>query len=119
MATPLPVLTVDAYGITDRRREPSFASWEDIHDVYLGTAGRYYTLCIRFRSGATAKRYVGRFLRLRQVVMRLYGLGDWNLSLWLLNRSRADILSTVQMHQRAFVAGKVIRRESSPRHPAF
>ncbi len=112
-----PVLVVDEHGITDNRREPSFASWEDIHDVHLGVGGRYYTLCIRFRSGLTARQYVGRFFRLRQILMRFYVLGDWNLSLWLLGRSRTDIFHAAQMHRRAYIARKVIRRKPTP-HPA-
>ena len=112
-----PVLVVDEHGITDSRREPSFASWEDIHDVHLGVGGRYYTLCVRFRSGVTARQYVGRFFRLRQILMRFYVLGDWNLSLWLLGRSRTDIFHAAQMHRRAYIARKVIRR-APPSHPA-
>lgn len=97
-----PVVFIDDTGITDTRLTPSFAPWQDIGRISLGYSGSWYKLRVAFRHYDKARPYVGRPYLLRKMLNRVNQLGDWNISIWLLELSRTDILAiATQFQQRA------------------
>lgn len=96
------VVFIDDQGITDTRLTPSFAAWQDIGRISLGYSGSWYKLRVAIRHYDKARPYVGRPYLLRKMLNMVNQLGDWNISIWLLELSRTDILEiATQFQQRA------------------
>ena len=92
-----PVLVIDANGITDYRREPSFAAWEDVRSVFFGRGG---FLSVDFRNPQLARSYTGQPFHLLRVLSFLDGRGHWNLRIVTLRGSTRSIIQTAEGYLR-------------------
>jgi len=112
-----PVVFIDAKGITDIRLTPSFAAWKDIGRISLGYSGSWYKLRVAFRHYDKARPYVGRPYLLRKMFNMVNQLGDWNISVWLLELSRTDILDIATQFQHRARQSRPVQHPQRPPLP--
>lgn len=101
-------LVFDDEGVTDTRRNPSFAAWRDIHQVTLGYGETAYLLRIDFREREVAARYISGPFSIGRIIRRLYARGDWNLDLWYLQGSRHELLRIALAYRSAGIRKRVV-----------
>lgn len=109
-----PVVIIDAKGITDIRLTPSFAAWKDIGRISLGYSGSWYKLRVAFRHYDKARPYVGRPYLLRKMFNMVNQLGDWNISVCLLDLSRTDILDIATQFQHRARQSRPVQHPQRP-----
>lgn len=105
-----PVVTLDAEGITDRRKkEGSFLSWDEVGQVSLGyTSQTRGYLIVDYRNGTVAKdRGQGHG---KAFFRRALNLGDWHVNLRLLACKPADVLRAAKRFQQAAVRREIVKK---------
>lgn len=104
-----PVVTLDAEGITDRRKEASFLGWDDVGQISLGyqSQTRSY-LIFDYRNGAVAKTHGQGHSK--AFFRRALNLGDWHISLRLLACKPADVLRAAKRFQQAAVRREIVKK---------
>jgi hypothetical protein len=107
------VVTLDANGITDVRKQDSFLAWDDVRRIRLGgmQQTRSY-LIFELRDQVEAKDRVGVPASAKLFARRLVLLGDWHVNLRPLMCNSAEVL---KMAERLRLAA--LRRQGNAMNP--
>jgi hypothetical protein len=101
------VIILDADGVTDVRRDPSYAAWDDISNISTGWDEYFFSLRFEFRDHAKAKEYVGSPYWPLWILRRLVGAHDWNLNMLLLDRSRTEMVEVAEAYRQNAIRRRI------------
>lgn len=95
------VVTLDARGVTDRRKKKTpFIPWQDIGQISLGAGETARFLCFEFRRPDSARADPPRLGWLGSWYRRWRFMSDWNVNLGPLACRKLDVLRRAQrLHQ--------------------
>lgn len=105
-----PVVTLDARGVTDRRkRKAPFIPWQDIGQVSLGAGNTAHWLCFEFRRADRDRADPPPGWLAGAVLKRVRFLSDWNVNLRPLACRKLDVLRRAQRLHQQELRQRVVR----------
>lgn len=105
-----PVLTLDARGVTDRRkRKAPFIPWADIGQMWLGSGSTASYLCFEFRRPDRDRADPPPGWLAGGLLKRVRFLSDWNVDLRPLACRKADVLRRADRLHKQELRQRVVR----------
>lgn len=105
-----PVVTLDARGVTDRRKKKApFIPWPDIGQVSLGAGNTARFLCFEFRRADRERADPPPGWLAGGVLKRVRFLSDWNVDLGPLACRKLDVLRRAQRLHQQELRQRVVR----------